>query len=245
MIKLGILYPPTGSEYEYYQAAESMRPSTRAYVVGVRIAGGAREHEPRYLRQTAAIDNLLLSARSLAPVSPHSVMWACTSGSFIDGLTFARRQARALSRKLHVPCSSTSLAFVSALEHLGIARVAVLSSYPHRTARAFHGLLAEAGIEVVDHASLDANSGPAAARLGNRRLAAAARRLSVPRDAALLVPDTAMPTLALIPDLERDLGRTVLSANQVTLWEGLRLAGGRAWRRGPGRLFHGGKAVSA
>ena len=237
MIKLGFLYPPTGAEHEYYTAAAAMRPAVRSYVVGVRIAGGEREHEPRYLRKTGAIDNLLLSAASLAPIEPDAVMWACTSGSFIDGLAYARRQAQSLSRRLKVPCSSTSLAFVSALSHLRINRVAVLSSYPARTARAFHALLAEAGVDVVDHQSLDAMSGPAAARLGDRRLAAAARQLAIPANGALLVPDTAMPTLALLGQLECELDCTVLSANQVTLWEALRLAGGPLRQRALGRLF--------
>lgn len=49
----------------------------------------------------------------------------------------------------------------------------------------------------------------------------------IPREAAqaLLVPDTAMHTLALIPDLEDTAGMPVLTANQGTVWEGLRLAG--------------------
>ncbi|MCZ7598030.1 MAG: hypothetical protein M5U09_10285 [Gammaproteobacteria bacterium] len=179
--RLGILYPPTGSEFEYYTAAEAMRPPARAYVVGVRIAGGAREHEPRHLRQTASVDNLLLSARALAPVKPHSVMWACTSGSFIDGLDFARKQAAALARELGVPASSTSLAFLAALERFGIGRVAVLASYPRPAARAFAAFLAQGGVEVADMVSLGAPSGPDAARLGAARLVEAAGRLRIPR----------------------------------------------------------------
>lgn len=235
--RLGILYPPTGSEFEYYTAAEAMRPPARAYVVGVRIAGGAREHEPRHLRQTASVDNLLLSARALAPVKPHSVMWACTSGSFIDGLDFARKQAAALARELGVPASSTSLAFLAALERFGIGRVAVLASYPRPAARAFAAFLAQGGVEVADMVSLGAPSGPDAARLGAARLVEAAGRLRIPRQGALLVPDTAMPILDVVNDLENRLDRVVLGANQVTLWQGLRLAGGRLPQAGLGRLF--------
>lgn len=236
-MRIGILYPPTGSEHEYYAAAETLRPRPTICLAGVRIHGGAREHELRHLRRTAAIDNLLLSARSLAPLAPASVMWACTSGSFVDGLGFARAQATALSDALATPCSSTSLAFVSALEALGIARVAVLSSYPARTARAFHALLAEAGVEIVAHHALNILSGPMAAQLGPGEITAAAHALPIDDHCALLVPDTAIATVSLVPKLEQALGRVVLGANPVTLWEALRLAGAPLRQRGLGRLF--------
>ncbi len=54
---------------------------------------------------------------------------------------------------------------------------------------------------------------------------------------ALLVPDTAMRTLALIELLERRLGKPVLTANQVTVWEGLRLVGVTPTVPGLGTLF--------
>jgi maleate cis-trans isomerase len=67
--------------------------------------------------RTGQIDNLLLSATVLAHLKPHSVLWACTSGSFIDALGYAKRQAYALARVADCPASSTSLAFVEACMH--------------------------------------------------------------------------------------------------------------------------------
>ena len=42
---------------------------------------------------------------------------------------------------------------------------------------------------------------------------------------AVLVPDTAMHTLAWLESLEQVAGLPVLTANQVTVWEGLSLLG--------------------
>ena len=44
---------------------------------------------------------------------------------------------------------------------------------------------------------------------------------------AVLVPDTAMHTLAIVDELEAAVGKPVLTANQVTVWKGLRVARGR------------------
>ena len=42
---------------------------------------------------------------------------------------------------------------------------------------------------------------------------------------AVLVPDTAMHTLAIVDKLEAAVGKPVLTANQVTVWKGLDLLG--------------------
>ena len=41
---------------------------------------------------------------------------------------------------------------------------------------------------------------------------------------AVLIPDTALHTVDFLPELEAAAGKTVLTANQVTMWEALRLA---------------------
>ncbi len=54
---------------------------------------------------------------------------------------------------------------------------------------------------------------------------------------AVLIPDTALHTVAFLTELENLLGKTVLTANQVTFWEALRLAGRLKPQTGLGRLF--------
>ena len=236
-MRLGFLFPPCGGEDELYVHGERLGEAVRILLMGTRIFGDDDEHAPHHLSRTGAIDHLVMHARVMARMSPDAVIWACTSGSFIDGLDHARRQASAIAKVTGCPASSTSLAFVAGLRHLGIARIALLASYPQPTANAFCGFLAECGIEVLDVTWLDAASGPAAAALGTEALLARAAELSVPDGAALLIPDTAMPAMHLIAPLEARLARPVLTANQVSLWQAARLAGGPMVHDGLGRLF--------
>lgn len=237
MKRLGILYPPCGAEFEYYRYGERLPGGARITLMGVRIYGGDDEHAPAHLSRTGAIDNLALSARVLEQAAPDAAVWACTSGSFIDGLAHARSQAEALSDILRCPATSTSLAFLAALEHLGIRTVSVLASYPEATASAFFSLLSEAGIDTHAFRCLDIDSGPAAAGLGRDAATQACRGLEVPGGAALLIPDTAIPTIHWIGPLEEALGRPVLTANQVSLWHTARLAGIESAGALPGRLL--------
>ena len=54
---------------------------------------------------------------------------------------------------------------------------------------------------------------------------------------AVLIPDTALPSLELIDRLEAACRRPVLTANQVTIWAGLGLATRPLIVVGYGRLF--------
>lgn len=236
-MRLGFLFPPCGGEDELYSHGEAMGEDVRILLTGSRIYGGDDEHAPEHLRRTGALEHLAMHARVMARLHLDAAIWACTSGSFIDGLAHAQAQARTLSEITGVPASSTSLAFVSALKHLGRSKAALLASYPEPAANAFRAYLGECGIEVTDMVWLSAPSGPAAAALGRERLMEAARKLDVSSDCAVLVPDTAMPSIHLIPPLEDELGVPVLTANQVSLWEAVRLVERRCARPGPGRLF--------
>ena len=53
----------------------------------------------------------------------------------------------------------------------------------------------------------------------------------------VLIAGTGFRCVGIIDTLERDLGRPVLTANQVSLWNCLRLSGVRARVEGYGRLF--------
>lgn len=217
-MRLGVLYPPCGAEWEYYCHGERIAPDVRVSLTGVRIYGGDDEHARGHMARTGSLGNLRLSAGALAPISPDAVVWACTSGSFVSGLSHAREQIRVLEEDLGCPATSTSLAFVQALQALSIRRVCILASYRSETADAFVSFLDECGIRVETTACLDFDSGPASARVGDERLLERIGRIAVPDDGAMLIPDTAIPTLHLLPGFASQYQVPVLTANQVSLW---------------------------
>jgi maleate cis-trans isomerase len=233
MTRLGFIYPGGGAEYEYYLFAE--RHGFQAFLVGSRIPAGD-DHAVEALLQTARVEHIVEAGRHLVPLQPDAVVWACTSGSFIVGRAGAEAQVEALAKATGRPATSTSLAFVAALARLRARRVAVLATYPEPASRAFGAFLAEHEITVASLDWLDAPSGFDAAAIESDRLLVAAEGTA--RDVeALLIPDTALPTLDLIVKLEQRIGRPVLTANQVTLWAALGLAGRPQRAVGYGRLF--------
>lgn len=217
---IGMIYPDHAAEDEYPVAATLLGVELPvAHIYGTDL------HAVPELLDLGSPEKLASGAAQLEEHEPDAVVWACTSGSFVYGPEGARDQVAALARVAAVPASSTSEAFVSALSHLGVTRVAVAASYPEDVARLFVEFLAATGTDVVSMSSSGIDTAAEVGTLTPDQVIALAVANDHPDTEALLVPDTAMHTLSVIPQLEERLGKPVLTANQVTIWQGLRLVG--------------------
>ena len=220
-LKIGILYPHYSAEDDYPRLAAALEPAVEVQVVHT---AGPNLHQIDKSLVTGNRTNLLAGAEELRPYSISVCIWACTSASFAFGVDGARRQAQDLTDALGVPASSTSLAFLSAGKALGLKRVAVASTYPEELSNAFHAFLETGGIEAVHMGCLGTPSGDEVALIEREELLRFARANDHSAAEAVLIPDTALHTTGFLDELETAVGKPVLTANQVTMWEALRLA---------------------
>lgn len=234
-VTVGVLYPGYSAQDDYPRMQRLLGTEVRLPLVHTEMRVDA--HRVDALRDVGGDDVLAEGARALAPERPDAVLWACTSGSFVFGWAGARVQLDALAAVAGVPASSTSFAFVDAAHRLGLTRVAVAATYPAEVAELFAAFLGRAGIEVVQLASRGILTAAEVGTLGRAEVLAFAAANDHPSAQALLMPDTALHTVAWLEELERRLGKPVLTANQVSVWQGLRLAGADTPRPGAGALF--------
>lgn len=235
MIRAGFLYPGYAAEDDYPRLAAMVDPPVEAVVVHTSV--GVDAHRVDDLLDLGGPERLAAGAAQLRDAGVAVAVWACTSGSFVFGAEGARRQVRGVETAAGVPASSTSFAFVHALAHLGIDRVAIAATYPKDVALAFEAFLAEHGVTVTSVGAEDVLTAAEVGTFGRDRVLQFVAAGDHPEAAAVLVPDTALHTAAWVDDLEAALGKTVLTANQVTMWEALRLAGRRPRAAALGRLF--------
>lgn len=240
---LAFLYPGHSAEDDYPLLATMVSPSVDAVVVHTSV--GVDAHRVDDLLDLGSRERLLEGARQLDADRVQVVMWACTSGSFVFGWDGAQKQVDEIRSELGVPASSTSLAFVEALRALDVRRVAVAATYPPDVAERFAEFLAVDGTEVVSLTSEEILTAEEVGRLDRDRVmrfVSAADR----QDAdAVLVPDTALHTAAWLTDIEAAVGKPVLTANQVTFWLALRLAGRVPRAAQLGRLFAADAGIGA
>lgn len=235
-VRLGFLYPGYAAEDDYPRMAEILDDGVRVEVVHTSV--GEDAHRVDALLDIGSTERLIEGARELQRRGGvDAAIWACTSGSFVFGPEGAARQAREIEEFLGVPSSSTSIAFVEAVRSLGLRRVAIAATYPEEVARAFADYLGAAEIEAVSTGSQGIITAAEVGMLGRERVLEFVAAGDEPSAEAVLVPDTALHTVAWLSELEATLGKPVLTANQVTMWHALRLAGRPRRAEGLGRLF--------
>jgi len=235
MTALGFLYPGHAAEDDYPRTEQLLGSDIRVDLVHTDI--GEDAHRVDALREMGSPERLAAGLQQLRLSGAETVVWACTSGSFVHGWEGAHEQVRNLARAAGMPASSTSFAFVHALREVGARRVAVGATYPDDVAELFAGFLRAGGVEVAGVRGAGIITAAEVGTWGEEEVLALARAADTPDADVLLLPDTALHTIAHVPALEKELGKPVLTANQVTVWEGLRLADRRVNAPGLGALF--------
>ncbi|MDO0927560.1 decarboxylase [Streptomyces sp. TG1A-8] len=238
MTALGILRPGHSGEDDYPRIEQLLGSDVRVDLVHTGTGGDVPGGADFAGRLAPGVEELRLAGAE-------TVVWA--GAGFVHGWQEARRQVRTLARLAGMPASSTSLAFVHAARALGVRRVAVATAFPKERAALFADFLRAAGLEVTGvHSAGDAAVAGAGAGVragvwgeawGEAGALAMVRAADGPGAQAVVVPDTALPTAAYLPVLEGALSKPVLTGNQVTVWEGLRLADRRVNAPSLGALF--------
>ncbi|WP_399925615.1 decarboxylase [Streptomyces kanamyceticus] len=235
MTALGFLYPGHSAEDDYPRMEQMLGSDVRLQVVHTDI--GEDAHRVDALLEMGSAARLAAGVEELRLSGAEAVVWACTSGSFVHGWEGAHEQVRGLALAAGLPASSTSFAFAHAVREVGAARVAIAATYPDDVAAHFTAFLKSAGTEVVSTRGSGIITAAEVGTWGRDEVLALARDGDHPYAQALLLPDTALHTAAHVRELEAAVGKPVLTANQVTVWEALRLAERRVNAPELGALF--------
>ncbi|WP_165985519.1 decarboxylase [Streptomyces sp. YIM 98790] len=222
---VAFLYPGHSAEDDFPRAARLLRAAgTRVRLPVLHTDIGTDAHRVDALLEMGAAARLSAGLAGPDAAGAGAVLWACTSGSFVRGWSGAREQVRALAAAAGGrPASSTSFAFVHAARAVGVSRVAVAATYPGDVAGLFGKFLGDAGFTVTGVRSAGIITAAEVGTWGPEEVLRLVRAGDRPDADAVLVPDTALHTVGCLPELERELGKPVLTAVQVTVWEGLRL----------------------
>lgn len=171
------------------------------------------------------------AARDVAFTGPLVCAYVCTSGSFVRGTAGERELVAAMIGGGIANAVTTSGALVEALHQLEARTVSIATPYDDAITYLLAEYLCSTGFEVVGSANLGLTGGIPA--VPAEKVAELIRGANHPASDAVVVSCTNMHTYDLIPALEAQLGKPVVSANQATMWAALRRIDRRAV--GPGQ----------
>jgi arylmalonate decarboxylase len=196
------------------------------------------EVTPEALEQAAkGIDQAI---KSLIPLQPRSLVWACTSGSFFRGRSGHEALLGNLNRAANgLPVTTASGAVVAALTALHVRRPAVGTPYsPAVNSLLFH-FLEEYGLnpypvesyfgKSVDDITLQS--------LSENQIADFIERIDRPEADAILVSCTGLATATLVPQIEAFLKKPVITSNLAILWHAMNIGGIKVAPNSTARLF--------
>jgi arylmalonate decarboxylase len=134
------------------------------------------------------------------------------------------------------PVVATSVAMTEALRHLGISRLGLATPYPEDVTEAERRFLNQSGFEVVSCACLG-RSGAGIRPTTAEEIMTLVHSVDRKEAQAIFVSCTDLRALEIVDRLERELGKPMLTSNQVTFWGILRALKISAPLRGFGRLL--------
>ncbi|MFZ2737982.1 MAG: hypothetical protein WBI20_03660 [Burkholderiaceae bacterium] len=232
--RIGFLIPPGNPTTEPEMI--SLTPSgvsvhfTRMVAHGV--TGSLLGQEERNLTQIAHLDdNIAL----LAMVKPQVIVLAHTATSYTLGQVAEQALVQRIEATTGIRFITAFGSVIAALKHLGITRLAFGTPYNEDATLKCKNNLQVHGLEIASFGRLEnvQNIYDETAE----RAYQLARRVDSPQAQAIFLSGVGMPTLATLGQLERDLGKPVLSSASAMMWNALRIAQVNEPISGYGRLL--------
>ena len=233
-LKIGMIVPRTNSIAEaelWRMAPEGVTIHTGRMVLHVDSADPAGRQ--------ALLDDLAGATREIAQAGPDVIAYNCTAGSLVSPLELLTDHISEVGR---VPGVATGPAIVAALRALGVRRIALATPYHEPVNRHEIAFFAEHGIETVADRGLGIGAGGPdeyrnLSRVPPEVAYRLARTVDRPEAEALVISCADFATLPILPRLEAELGKPVVSSNLALFWAALRAGGVHDRPAGHGRLL--------
>ena len=168
----------------------------------------------------------------------HLIIYACVSGSFIEGLKGERAIRQKIETITKIPTITASMALINTLKYFHLAKVLLLTPYPHEIHMLAKNFFEENNIDVLEHKTLDISDSIAIGKTGIEEIYNLAKSFNNKNADSLVISCTNLKTFGIIDRLEEEIGIPVITSTQSILWQFLKHFKYKGILRGYGRIFN-------
>jgi len=228
--RIGLIVPSSNTtmEMDYHR----LRPEgISIHTARIRFTGASSLEDLTTLLED--VDN---TVSELLDCRPNVIVWGCTAASAAPRVD--DEVSRIIEVDHKVPCVMPLSAAVSAFRSLGVSRVSVAAPYTDEILAGVRKYLEAKGIRVVKISGLGLSDNHSIAAQTPQTIRKLVRSADSSDAEGIFISCTNLRALDLIDELEKDLGKVVITSNQAGLWAALRKIGLDEHISGYGKLLN-------
>jgi len=180
------------------------------------------------------------AALELSTARVNAILYACTSGSLINGLEWEKNLAHKLSKVSGVPAITTFGSVKEALQFMNISKIHMFTPYIDEINKKEKHILEKSGFKVLSSKGLNITNAVEIAEVEPEFILNEAVKLYRQNSEAqaIFLSCTNLRTFSIIDQLEKQTRIPVITSNQASLWGLLRLMKIEKSITGIGKLFN-------
>lgn len=230
-VRLGLLIPSSNTTMEH--EFNLMRPRQ------------ASIHTGRLRLRKVVVSELLEmekqiveEASKLADAKVDVIAFGCTSGSLVRGLDHDKEIVSRIEKATNTPAVATAGAVVNALKALNLSKISVATPYTDEINHLERKFLEQNGFTVAKIKGLGIKDNFEIGRQRPETVIRMAELVDTEQSGGIFLSCTNLSTVESIANLERKLGKPVVSSNTATMWSMLKRIGYTREIQRYGSLFH-------
>ena len=227
--RIGVLVPSSNSvqEADFWRA---LPPGFTLHVARMGLSNVEADSTLRIVQEIEA------ESKKLADADVDLIVFAATAPSSRNGIGYDRELIKRISAASGKPATTAATALIAALRTLGAKTVVLAAPWSEAINQTAAAFIEANGVKVLAQGALGLVRNLEIGLLDPQTAFDVGRRVNRQAADAVMLACGNWSTFSIVDKLEHDLGKPVLTTNQVSLWHALKMMGTRPLD-GPGVLL--------
>ena len=218
--RIGLLVPSSSSVQEW-DIGRALPDDITLHVARMRLSNVDAESTLRIVQEIET------ESQKLADVDVDVIIFPATAPSSRKGIGYDQELIKRITAASGKPATTASTALLEALQVLCVKHIVLGAPWSTSVNQSVAAFIEANGVKILAQEALGLTRNLEIGLLDPQTAYDVGRRVNTPQADAVMLACGNWSTFSIIDRLEHDLGRPVLTTNQVSLWHALKMMGTR------------------